>query len=760
MSATDNTSHGNQGGAHVQAGRIDTVVVQGALEEAARTVEPQWDVSRVLRGRFVNHDEGLAYTGRVYRETALQGRPGNLFVVAPRGAGKSAFSVEAAYHLRSLYTGSVSGSASGQETEAGGERTRGVWGLYVDLDEQRAAAGGDAEEHAHLADALASLLGDLGVPAERMPAGLAERSEEFRKATGREPCIVIVEGIASASEAGLFTVGTGSMVILTGRTELPGLRRRGVPVLRLPALRTEHALALLCGFDGPEEHLKRLVEADPDGAQALVDRCGGLPQALQIAGAHLAMRPEETPASVVERLDAAGAGLPGELDRLVEPEDGDPRLDEVIALGFGDLRSEAARQLYTALGEVPGRRVHEGLAAALLGSRRQAREALGELVRACLMAAEGGGRYRWEPLIRHDAHGRAQARPDAERRRAAERAVDWFTTALARADREMGGGRSRATREHGDRAAAREAQVPFGGEKAGAEAQEWVAEAVDAVPALMAVAVETGRDQDALVMAESCWYVVHEHRRGSVGAEIFRYAGEIARLGQNPVAVHRMDNYLARVLVEGGEADRAAAVLHEVLEPPEASGEERPAPRERAVLLETRALAHAERGEYGAAEADFQERRRIDIELGNRRAQVIDGYQIGGLRLRVGDPTEARRELEAARAAVAEELGGDGRSDDWRTLAAKIEVRLGEVYLRADEPEAASRTGKAALELFAEEGEEGRAVWSADALALMARAEACLGGTDKARAYATAAARLYRRHHQTESARGLADLIG
>ncbi|MDA2809993.1 hypothetical protein O4J56_05030 [Nocardiopsis sp. RSe5-2] len=758
MTDYHNTSSGNRGGNHVQAGHIDELVMT-VVNEAAEPRKPVWDVTRALHGPFVNHDDACAYAGKVYRETALRGRPGGLYVIGPRGVGKSAFGVEAAHLLRSLYRSSAADPGDDAGRPAASEEC--VWGLHVDLDEQRAAG---AEDHVFLGDALASLLRDLGMPGEEIPPTLKERSREFRRITGEEPCIVIVEGITSAREADLFATGGGSMVLFTGRGEITGLRRRNVPTVRLPALRTDDALALLRGFDGPEERLERLIGADTRAARALVDRCGGLPLALQIAGAYLSMWPEETPASVVARLDASGAHLPQELDRLVEAEEGEPRLDEVIALGFGDLRSDAAQRLYRALGDLPGLRVHEGLPAALLGSLEEARDALGRLVRSCLMAAEGEGRYRWEPLIRHDAHRRAQAEPDDRRREARERAVAWYTAALAKADRAggMGSGRSRATAEHGDAAAAREITAPFG--EAQGEASAWVGEVLDTVPALMAMAVETGRRRDALVMAESCWYGVHELRRGSVGAEIFRHAGEIARAEGDRVAAARMDNYLARALVDDGELDGAAAVLATALD-------EAPRAWERAVLLETRGLLHKERGEFDAAEADLRERRRINEELGRLRAQMIDGYQIGGLYLSAGDLTAARGELEAVRAMAEEWRGAD---DDWRSLAAKNGVRLAEVYLRSGEPEAALEAGEAALQAF---GPAAPALRKADALAVMARARGRMGDAggpgdtggpgdvgergdaNATRTWAATAVRLYRRHHLYEKAEALADLL-
>ncbi|WP_017627525.1 hypothetical protein [Nocardiopsis chromatogenes] len=753
MTAYHNESSNNRGGNHVQVGRVDELVMN-VINEAAMPKRPLWDVVRALHGPFVNHDDACAYAGEVYRGTALKGRPGSLYVIGPRGVGKSAFGVEAAYLLRSLYQESASEQGDGAVGTARSDE-RGVWGLHVDLDEQRAAGAG-AGNHVFLGDALASLLRDLGMPGDDVPPTLRERSREFRRITGEEPCIVIVEGITSAWEADLFATGDGSMVLLTGRGEITGLRRRNVPTVRLPALRTDDALALLRGFDGPEERLARLIDADPGAARALADRCGGLPLALQIVGAYLSMWPEETPASVVARLDAAGTRLPEELDRLVEAEEGEPRLDEVIALGFGDLRSDAAQRLYRALGGLPGRRVYEGLPAALLGSLEEARDALGRLVRSCLMTAEGGGRYRWEPLIRHDAYRRAQAEPDERCRDVRERAVDWYTASLAQADRLFGGTRSRATQEEGDAESRRAVATPFSAD--GGEALAWTAQVLDSVPALMAMAVETERARKALVMAESCWYAVHELRRGSVGKELFGSASDIARQVAEPALVSRMDNYRARVLVDNGAFEEAAAVIGAALEG--VLGAE-----DRAALLETRGLVCAERGEFDQAETVLRERRRINESLGNRRERAIDGYQLGGLRLRMGDLTGAGRELEAVREMVADELVrlmasdcGDetSRIDDWRSIGAKNEARLGHLYLRSGEPEAALRAGRAAIEGF---GDKGAPLRRADALGVMARAVKLQGGAAVAGEWAAAAVRLYRKGYQYEKAAELAELI-
>ncbi|MFW5416509.1 hypothetical protein J0910_07800 [Nocardiopsis sp. CNT-189] len=708
--------------------------------------EPVWDIHAESYGEFVNHDGARARAAALYSEKALgsRPRPALLHVLGPAGVGKTAFGAEVALLLRDL-----------AREEGAGE----VTGLYADLAGVRAAAG-SAEELVHVSDVLGDFLRRLHMPAEAVPDGLAARREAFHAITGNRRTVVVLEGVTGLNEVRPFETGPGSMLIATGRTAIKGLVRRQVPCIRLPALAEEPALRLLRGFDSGDGRVHRLLREDPEGARALVARCGGLPLALRIAGARLARDPGLDVAGMLHRLDTAPR-LPEELDRLDEAEGEGPRVAEVIAFGRRGLSARAA-ELYTALGECPGNRVPAGLASALLGSAEEARAALAELTDSSLLAWDGTG-HRWEPLIRHDARARVQALPDADRRRLKGQVLSWYAAALAHADRVVAGARSRVTAEHGDGAADRVPggyRAPF--DPVPAAAREWAGGAAEAVPGLMRTALDLERGADALLLAESLWPVLHELRRDSLAAEVYRRALEDAVGPDDRAAAARMGNYRGRALLDGGAADEAGEAIAAAAAAAEASGD----PRVLAPVLETRGLLNERTGRVGEAIGDVERAREIQRGLGNVRGEALYGYQLAALHLAAGDPGAAAAESERVASAVRREIGrlegaespeAAGRRNDWRSIGVRNATRLGRALLAGGDAEGAFARAGEALESL---GADDAPVRWADAFAVRAEAAHALGDRAEAGECADRALRVYRDHHLHGRAEALCRALG
>src|SRR5581483_305159 len=90
--------------------------------------------------------------------------------------------------------------------------------------------------------------------------------------------------------------------VVTSRNHLAGLE--GVDRFVLDALPAEDAFALLTGIAGGER-----FRTDREAARTMLGLCAGLPLALRIAGARLAVRPGWSVRGLTRRLQAAASTL-------------------------------------------------------------------------------------------------------------------------------------------------------------------------------------------------------------------------------------------------------------------------------------------------------------------------------------------------------------------------------------------------------------------------------------------------------------------
>lgn len=201
------------------------------------------------------------FTGRVAAIEALARRmpaPGLAVTVitGPPGSGKTALAVRAAHLARTEFP-------DGQ--------------LYV-------ALGGPGQDRPPL-DILGELLRSLGVPAARVPPGLAERAALYRTLLAGRRVLVLADDAASAAQVRPLLPGTaGTAVLVASSSRLADLE--GASCLAVSGLSADEAIALLAKIAG-----RRRVDAEPDAARAIVAACAGLPLALRIAGARLAADP-------------------------------------------------------------------------------------------------------------------------------------------------------------------------------------------------------------------------------------------------------------------------------------------------------------------------------------------------------------------------------------------------------------------------------------------------------------------------------------
>ncbi|MFG2110451.1 AfsR/SARP family transcriptional regulator [Micromonospora chersina] len=312
-----------------------------------------------------------------------------------------------------------------------------------------AAALGDHYPDAHLfidlhghserspltpAAAVATLLRQLGVPAERVPVDPDDRLAMWRTELANRRALVVLDNAASSAQVvPLLPNGPDNVVLITSRRRLIGLDD-GRPA-SLPVLDPDEAVELLGRVAGVDR-----VRAEPVAAAEVVRRCGNLPLAIRLAGARLAHRPRWRIADLAERL-AVGR------DPLTELAAGDRSVGQAFALSYAQV-SPPAQRLFRLFGLHPGSRVDNRVSAALADlPLPQAQDLLDELVDAHLVEEPEPGCYRLHDLIGEYARGLLD-QPDrtTERRDGLERLLDHHlhvATTIARTI-EMVGSRSLA----------------------------------------------------------------------------------------------------------------------------------------------------------------------------------------------------------------------------------------------------------------------------------------------------------------------------
>jgi tetratricopeptide (TPR) repeat protein/DNA-binding XRE family transcriptional regulator len=348
------------------------------------------------------------FTGRVAELETLSGMLGEASgartvvisaLSGTAGVGKTAVAVQWAHEVAEHFPG-------GQ--------------LYVNL------RGYDPGEPVAATDALAGFLRALGVPGPDVPDGAEERSVLYRSTLAGRRMLLVLDNARDSEQVRPLLPGDHSCaVVITSRDALTGLvARDGARRLDLDLLSISDAIDLLRSLIGGR------VEAEPQAAVAMADRCCRLPLALRIAAEMAAARPSSSLADLADELA-----------------DGQQRLD-VLAAG-GDVRAAvrtvfswsyrhldpAAAQVFRVLGAHPGTLWDAHAVAALAGSTpAQASQVLEVLRRAYLVEPAGRGCYTQHDLLR--AYAReltACTDSPAERRAAQARLTGYYLRAAGTA---------------------------------------------------------------------------------------------------------------------------------------------------------------------------------------------------------------------------------------------------------------------------------------------------------------------------------------
>lgn len=330
-----------------------------------------------LRMLLAEHDAGRAGAGLI------------VVVSGTAGVGKSALALHWANEIRDRFPGGR---------------------LCVDL---RGFSGAGAAQPP--GDVLNGFLDAFGVPPAAVPAALPAKTALFRSLlTGRRALVVLDNARDAEQVRPLLPGAPGCLVLVTSRSELPGLvaheGARLVPLELPSATEARDMLVARLGHDR--------VAREPRAVDDIIAFCARLPLALAIVAARAAARPGFGLGAIAAELGDAGERL----DAL----DGGDRSTDLRALFSWSYEalSPAARRLFRLLALHPGPDLGRAAAASLAGIAPEAlRPVLAELTRMQLVTEVRPGRYAFHDLLRAYAAELGRTHDGPDERTAAVRGV-------------------------------------------------------------------------------------------------------------------------------------------------------------------------------------------------------------------------------------------------------------------------------------------------------------------------------------------------
>ncbi|MEU0572563.1 BTAD domain-containing putative transcriptional regulator [Nonomuraea sp. NPDC005983] len=254
--------------------------------------------------------------------------------------------------------------------------------LFIDL--QAHTAG---REPVDAAAALEVLLRQLGVPADRLPVTLVERSALWRAELADRRVLAVLDNASDAEHVRPLLPGhSDTLVLITSRRRLVDLD--GAHALSVDVLGEQDAAKLFERIVGERAH------HEPDAVLEVLQLCGHLPLAIRISAARLQHRPRWTVSYLAGRLRDHRRLLDG--------------VSAAFALSYEQLH-EAEQRMFRLLGLAPGRDIDPYGAAALAGtSEEEAEELLEGLLDTHMLLQFEPGRYTFHDLLREHARSIAE----------------------------------------------------------------------------------------------------------------------------------------------------------------------------------------------------------------------------------------------------------------------------------------------------------------------------------------------------------------
>jgi hypothetical protein len=248
------------------------------------------------------------------------------------------------------------------------------------------------------ADALASLLLSVGVPAAQIPLGLELRMALWRDKLAGKQLLLLLDDAADSQQVLPLLPGTaGSLVLVTSRRHLTSLE--DASSISLDVLSPSEAAGLLAQLAARPD-----VDADDPAVGEITQLCGYLPLAIGMLARQLHHHRAWTPASVA-------ADLAATRDRLDLMTTENLSVTAAFNLSYEEL-APGQQQMFRRLGVHPGTDIDAYAAGALNGTDPgAARRMLEALYDHYLLSEPVRGRYRLHDLIREHARAPGCGRP-------------------------------------------------------------------------------------------------------------------------------------------------------------------------------------------------------------------------------------------------------------------------------------------------------------------------------------------------------------
>ncbi|MEV4372304.1 tetratricopeptide repeat protein [Nonomuraea sp. NPDC049637] len=226
-------------------------------------------------------------------------------------------------------------------------------------------------------------------------------------------CIVVLDNVAESPDIVFQLLRKGSSkIILTSRRALANLSREsGVRSVQVDALQAVEAYRLFAAYVDEER-----IAKEPESAQRILDVCGNLPLAVEIAGAHVRSLGHQSLARIATGLTDSEARL--DFLDLGEPASS---IGTIFSWTY-DTLSDAQKTTFVMVGNALGPDLPSEAVAALLGTGR-AIGRLRELRHLNLVQEDADGVFHMHDLLRD------------------------YACSLARQDRQLFEASSRANRE-------------------------------------------------------------------------------------------------------------------------------------------------------------------------------------------------------------------------------------------------------------------------------------------------------------------------
>ncbi|MFI6232225.1 BTAD domain-containing putative transcriptional regulator [Micromonospora sp. NPDC050784] len=618
--------------------------------------------------------------------------------------------------------------------------------------------------------ALASLLRQLGVRGDHIPADIDERAALWRSELSGRRAIVVLDNAASAAQvAPLLPNGQDSLTLITSRRRLAGLD--GGKPSSLAVLDPDEAVELLGRVAGVDR-----VAAEPEAAVEVTARCGHLPLAIRLAGARLAHRPRWRVRDLADRL-ATGR------DTLTELSAGERSVGQAFALSYAQLDPDQ-QQMFRLLALHPGGFLDDRLAAAVVDlPLPDAQDLLDSLVDAHLVDEPEPGRFRYHDLMREYARQLLETVETAAQRTAATvRLLDHHLhVAHAIASRmEPAASRSVLVLPEPPRADLVRASALDG--------TGWFDANRAALPALVRLAAAEGHLERCWQLARTSWFylfshghldeLVDTHTVALRAAEQLGDAGAVAtvqnylasayfRLGRSPEAIELMELALRLrqrlgdrrgettvrrnlTVAYGASWQLAPAMAHATAALALVSAGDQPV--EVIAILNNQALLLLAWGRYPESREVSRRQLRLAREIGDMNNVFNALGHLGTVRARLGDYPGARRFLRLALQFKRRESNRFGEGEVLNELGS-IERILGR-------PEEAAMLHRSALAAMTQSGDRVAACLSRN---LLARALLDQGdvasAVDLHRRVLADAIRMDARHEQAHALDGIAHCL-